>query len=100
MERETEDAVLAELRANHKVEWGIILALVINVVTAAFGVGVYFNTIAEQGRRITQLESDRNLDRKALAGLSETLIRIDTNIEFLTKRAEEDRRIIYQRRGL
>lgn len=89
-----------ELHSVRKAEWGVILALTINVVTAAFGVGVYFNTITEQGRRIAELESDRNMDRKTIADLSNTLVKIDANVEFLKQRAQEDRQIIYQRRGL
>lgn len=100
MEETTEDILKGELRSVHKAEWGVILALTINVMTAAFGVGVYFNTITEQGRRISDLEADRNTDRKTIADLSNTLVKIDANVEFLKTRAEEDRQVIYQRRGL
>lgn len=94
------DAVLKELRTTRKIEWGVILALSINVITAAFGVGVYFNTITEQGRRISALERDRDTDRQTLARLTETLISIDTNVKFLKERADEDRQVLYERRGL
>lgn len=86
-----------ELRSVRKAEWGVLLALIINVVTAAFGVGVYFNTITEQGRRIATLEADRRADRRSIDELRATLIRIDANVQFLKERAAEDRRTIYRR---
>lgn len=98
----TEETMIlkGEIRSVRKAEWGVLLALTVNVVTAAFGVGVYFNTITEQGRRISQLESDRMADQQTISRLNETLVRIDANVDFLKQRAEEDRQVIYQRRGL
>lgn len=89
-----------EIRSARKAEWGVIIALTINVITAAFGVGVYFNTISEQGRRITQLESERALSQTALNQQGLLLARIEGDVKYLRERAEEDRRVIYQRRGL
>ena len=100
MSSEEGAALQGELRGVRKAEFGVILALVINVITAAFGVGVYFNTISEQGRRIAQLESERAMSQNALNQQGLLLARIEGDVKYLRERAEEDRRVIYQRRGL
>lgn len=96
----TNSEVIGELQRSRKIEWGIILALVINVITAAFGVGVYFNTLTEHGRRIDQLEKSFVINQASVAQLNLTLIEIKGHVEYLRERAEEDRRVIYQKKGL
>lgn len=93
-EEEMKNAAREFSRAR-KTDIGVIVALLINVVTAAFGVGVYFNTIVEQGKDIADLQRDRLEDRRAIAQLSETLVRIDANVQFLKERADEDRVWLY-----
>lgn len=97
----TEDTAMAmELRSVRKVEWGVIIALTINIMTAAFFTGVYFNTITEQERRITELEKDRTTNQTTLTAQNLSLTRIEGDVRYLRERAEEDRRVLYQRRGL
>jgi hypothetical protein len=78
-----------------KLDMGVIASVSISVITFAFGVGLYFGTILEQGRRIEELERGRTEDRKEISVIKETVIQIDANVRFLAERAGEDRRRIY-----
>lgn len=85
-----------EVQHVNKLDLGVLWSIALSVVTFAFGVGLYFGTILEQGRRIDALERDRNDDRRVIAAIQEKVTRIDANVEFLAERAREDRQKGYR----
>ncbi|MBX9816067.1 MAG: hypothetical protein K2X76_15320 [Sphingomonas sp.] len=66
-------------------------ALMLNVLTFAFGAGVYVNTIAQHSRDIQELRAGRDSDQKQLQALGNTLARIETTVNLIAERAREDR---------
>lgn len=66
-------------------------ALGLNVVTFAFGAGIYVNTIQQHSRDIAELRKGQEHDQQQFLEISEKLTRIDTNVGWMTERAREDR---------
>lgn len=66
-------------------------ALSLNVVTLAFGAGIYVNTIQQHSRDIAELRKSQAHDQEQFLQISEKLTRIDTNVGHLTDRTREDR---------
>lgn len=73
-------------------------AMALNVLTLAFGAGIYFNQIAVQGKAIEELKAARAGDRRDFDELKTIVIRIDANVETLAERAREDRETMGRRK--
>lgn len=81
----------AEVQHVNKLDVGVLWSVTLSILTFAFGVGLYFGTILEQGRRIDALERDRTEDRREMAEIKDKVTRIDANVAYLAERAREDR---------
>ncbi len=81
----------AEVEHVNKLDGGVLWSIALSIITFAFGVGLYFGTILEQGRRIDALERDQTEDRRVISAIQEKVTRIDANVELLAELAREDR---------
>ena len=74
------------------------IALGLNVLTMAFGAGVYVNTIQQHSRDIADLKEGQKIAAAAASEFREKLARIDENVKFLRDRASEDRKFMEKER--
>jgi hypothetical protein len=69
-----------------RLEWGVILALVMSAGTTLFSAGIVYGDVRDHERRIEVIEGEGK-------GVSDRLARMETNIQFLVDRAaREDQR--------
>ncbi len=71
-------------RGMKRAEWGVIVSLIMSMMTAAWSVGVVWQTVQEHDRRLLAAESK-------LDTITMRIERIDANVTFLADRAREDR---------
>lgn len=75
-------------------EYIAAIALGLNLLTMAFGAGVYVTQIQTQGRAIEELKTARANDRREFDDLKTIVTRIDVNVATLAERAREDRQLM------
>lgn len=73
-----------EREAVTRAEWTAVVAVVLNVCTIAFAVGVVWQQQQEHDRRIAIVETQTGQ-------MTLKIERIDANVTFLAERAREDR---------
>ena len=66
-------------------------AFFLNLLTLAFGAGIYVNTIQQHTKDINELRRVQEHDQQQFLAITQTLTRIDTNVAWMTDRAREDR---------
>lgn len=66
-----------------KLEWGVIVSMLISAATLIFSVGVTWGTISDHERRLEIVEREDREVAKQLAG-------IDANVQFLVNRARDE----------
>lgn len=67
-----------------RVEWGVILSLLLSAGSMLFSTGVIWTTVQQHSAEIATLQAKSDIQ-------SDRLARIDTNVLFLAERAKEDR---------
>jgi ABC-type transport system involved in cytochrome c biogenesis permease subunit len=67
-----------------RVEWGVILSLLMSALTLAFTFGIIYGQVTRNDARIAKLEAQTG-------DFASRLERIDANVAFLAERAKEDR---------
>jgi hypothetical protein len=68
-----------------KLEWGVIIAVAVSVLTSAFNLGVVYADVRDHERRLIIVETRGE-------GVSERLARIESNLEFLVEQYRQDRK--------
>jgi hypothetical protein len=66
-----------------KLEWGVIVALLMSALSTTFSAGVVYNDVRDHERRITSIEDDNKDVATKLAG-------IEANVQFLVNRARDE----------
>lgn len=78
-------------RELQRVEWGVILSLIVSAATAVFAGGVVYGQVQAQDVRLTKVEGKVDAQADALSALQVTVARVDANVGFLVEAAREER---------
>lgn len=66
-----------------RLEWGVIIALLMSALSTAFSAGVVYNDVRDHERRIEAIEDDSK-------GVATKLAGIEANVQFLVNRARDE----------
>lgn len=78
-----EDEIQTVGRNLIRVEWGVILSLIVSAATAVFAGGVVYGQVQAQNVRLTKVEGKVDQQADALGALQVTVARVDANVSFL-----------------